>query len=201
MNSYFSSISSATAEEGCNSSDKPPSCSEVSETVSSFDPCYQLFSDRYRILKVLGQGGFGKTFLAVDHVLRELLPVLQYLHDHHIIHRDIKPANIICRNAVKSATYHKYEASQTGHRQLVLVDFGAAKHLAEGRSADLGTLIGSAEYAAPEQTRGHAVFASDLYSLGLTCLYLLTQMSPFDLYDMSEGEWQWQAYLTHPISP
>jgi formylglycine-generating enzyme required for sulfatase activity len=56
-------------------------------------------------------------------------------------------------------------------------------------------MIGSAEYVAPEQMNGKAVNASDLYSLGVTCLYLLTGISPFDLFDVGEHEWIWRDYL------
>ncbi|TYQ25248.1 serine/threonine-protein kinase [Pseudanabaena sp. UWO310] len=231
---------------------------------------YNLLRDRYRILDLLGEGGFGRTFLAVDElqspllcvvkqllpnhsihrqkiqtlfdqeaqrlaqleghtqipklldhfeqdgesfivqewidgwtlqqeiagaipfheievrkVLQGMLPVLQYLHDRQIVHRDIKPDNIIRRKC---------------DQQLVLVDFGAAKQLVNIRPIYTGTMIGSVEYAAPEQIKGQAIFASDLYSLGVTCLYLLTQTSPFDLYDIVENDWKWQAYLPQPIS-
>jgi Ca-activated chloride channel family protein len=118
-------------------------------------------------------------------LLEDLLPVVQFIHDRQVIHRDIKPANII----------------RDRHTQkLYLVDLGAAKHATKTALALTGTLIGSAEYTAPEQTRGKAVFASDLYSLGTTCIHLLTQMSPFDLYDGSEARWIWQDYLTHSVS-
>jgi serine/threonine protein kinase len=120
----------------------------------------------------------------IRQLLGELLPLLQFVHTHQVIHRDIKPANIIRRRQ---------------DRQLYLVDFGSAKY--NWQSLLTGTIIGSAEYAAPEQIRGKAVFASDLYSLGVTCLHLLTQISPFDLYDCSENVWIWHAYLVEPISP
>ncbi len=58
-----------------------------------------------------------------------------------------------------------------------------------------GTTIGTPEYTAPEQNRGKAVFASDLYSLGVTCLHLLTQVSPFELFDVNEDSWMWRRYL------
>lgn len=132
-------------------------------------------------------------------VLRELLPVLQYCHERQIIHRNIKPTNIIHR---KFPVLTPSPLNKDGKMSdLVLVDFGAAKHLRYARSIQTRASIGSAEYAAPEELRGHAVFASDLYSLGITCLYLLTQMSPFDLYDVSKNEWKWQEYLVQPISP
>ena len=136
-------------------------------------------------------------------LLRSLLPVLHYLHNHQIIHQDIKPTNIIRRRAC-----HPIPSLQESSRvELVLVGFSVPelvlvpKLVDEERCRDVAPLMGSAEYAAPEQMLGRAVFASDLYSLGLTCLYLLTQMSPFDLYDMSDATWKWDAYLLQPISP
>ena len=66
--------------------------------------------------------------------------------------------------------------------------------------AQTGTVIGSAESTAPEQTRGKAVFASDLYSLGVTCIHLLTYLPPFDIFDTNEDAWAWRYYLGHPVS-
>ena len=121
----------------------------------------------------------------IRQLLQDLLPVLEFIHRHHVIHRDIKPANIIRRRV---------------DRALVLVDLGAAKFVTGTALLKTGTMIGSAEYTAPEQIRGKAVFSSDLYSLGVTCIHLLTQMSPFDLFDGTEGQWIWRDYLTHSVS-
>ena len=121
----------------------------------------------------------------IRQLLQDLLPVLEFIHHHQVIHRDIKPANIIRRSV---------------DRTLVLVDLGAAKFATGTALLNTGTMIGSAEYTAPEQVRGKAVFASDLYSLGVTCIHLLTQMSPFDLFDGTEGQWIWRDYLTHSVS-
>jgi serine/threonine protein kinase len=63
-----------------------------------------------------------------------------------------------------------------------------------------GTTIGSPEYVAPEQARGWAVFASDIYSLGVTCIHLLTGLSPFNLYDMQQDRWVWRQFLQRPVS-
>ena len=112
-------------------------------------------------------------------LLLDVLPLLHFIHSHHIIHRDIKPENII--------------RSHDG--RLVLVDFGAAKYATETTLGKTGTVIGSAAYTAPEQVRGKAVFASDIYSLGVTGIHLLTEMAPFDLFDSSEDAWVWQQYL------
>ncbi len=83
--------------------------------------------------------------------------------------------------------------------RLGLVDFGAAKSVQGLEPLQTGTTIGSPEYVAPEQARGKAVFASDLYSLGVTCIHLLTQLSPYELFDPHENNWIWRRYLTYPI--
>ena len=118
--------------------------------------------------------------------LTSLVDVLQYVHSFQIIHRDIKPANIV---------------SQPGQLKQppMLVDFGAAKQI--HRNVPANTVIGSAGYAAPEQSMGQATFASDIYSLGLTCLHLLTGMHPFALYSAGEDRWVWPDYLAEPLDP
>lgn len=127
------------------------------------------------------QGAF--TEAQIWQLLQDLLPVLKFIHDRQVIHRDIKPANLI----------------QAGDR-LFLVDFGAAKLVNPADWLQAGTRIGSAEYVAPEQARGQATFASDLYSLGVTCIHLLTDLSPFDLFDLVNDTWIWRSFLNHPIS-
>jgi len=66
--------------------------------------------------------------------------------------------------------------------------------------ARTGTVIGSVGYVAPEQSIGKAVFASDIYSLGVTCLHLLTGIHPFDLFDVNQGIWIWRQRLKNPVS-
>ncbi|MEG4859913.1 serine/threonine-protein kinase [Microcoleus sp. K1-B6] len=129
-------------------------------------------------------------------LLKDLLPVLQFVHDRSVIHRDIKPPNIIRRRLSQTPIIYTYP-TLTG--ELVLVDFGAAK-VVEGLR-ETGTVIGSPEFVAPEQIRGQAVYASDLYSLGVTCIYLLTQISPFDLFDINQDAWVWRDFLKVPIDP
>ncbi|WP_152964929.1 serine/threonine-protein kinase, partial [Limnoraphis robusta] len=128
-------------------------------------------------------GTFNET--QILQLLKKLLPVLYFVHKNQVIHRDVKPDNLIRRASDK---------------QLFLVDFGAAKLATRTALAVTGTTIGSAGYAAPEQALGKANFSSDIYSLGVTCIHLLTQVEPFQLYDVSEGEWVWRDYLTNPIN-
>ncbi|MEH1920265.1 serine/threonine-protein kinase [Nostoc sp.] len=144
----------------------------------------QEFIDGQNLAQELAhKGAFSET--QIWQLLNDLLSVLQFCHARHVIHRDIKPENIILRSS---------------DSKLVLVDFGAAKSATGTALNRTGTSIGSPEYVAPEQMRGRAVFASDIYSLGATCVNLLTQRSPFDSYDTQNDTWVWQQYLQTPIS-
>lgn len=129
------------------------------------------------------KGAFNEA--KIKTLLTDILPVLAFIHSKGVIHRDIKPENIIRRASDNKA---------------ILVDFGAAKVVTPLNRSVTGTVIGSAEYVAPEQTNGKAINASDLYSLGVTCIYLLTQTSPFDLFDTSDHAWVWRQYVNNPVS-
>lgn len=119
-------------------------------------------------------------------LLRDLVPVLEFVHNHHVIHRDVKPENVI-RSGVNGKLY--------------LVDFGAAKFAPSTSMSNLRTIISSAGFTAPEQMVGKAEFVSDLYSLGVTCVHLMTGRPPLELYDMSQDGWVWQDYVAEPVSP
>ncbi len=117
----------------------------------------------------------------IRNVLQDLLSVLQFIHQHNVIHRDIKPDNIIRRKS---------------DQKLVLVDFGIAKYSPNLSQPLTGTLAGTIGYAPLEQIRGGKAYpASDLYSLGMTCIQLLTQMPPNELFDPFTGELIWQSHL------
>lgn len=118
--------------------------------------------------------------------LEDILPILQYVHENKVIHQDIKPENIIRR---------------ASDNKIFLVDFGASKVIENTRLSVTGTVIGSAQYTSPEQSMGKPQYCSDLYSLGVTCLHLLTGIYPFDLFDSGEGDWVWRNYLlNNPVS-
>jgi serine/threonine protein kinase len=118
--------------------------------------------------------------------LQDFLPILKFVHDRESIHRDIKPLNIMRRFD---------SPSQAESGEVVLIDFGIAKSIAGSALLKTGTVVGSPEYIAPEQLKGKAVPASDLYSLGVTCIYLLTGISPFNLFDNDTDRWIWRDYL------
>ncbi|MEG3938948.1 GUN4 domain-containing protein [Microcoleus sp. S36b_A3] len=122
-------------------------------------------------------------------LLLDLLPVLNFVHERNVIHRDIKPENVIRRNR---------------DRKFVLIDFGVSKQVVAEAPTKAGTKLGTPGYAALEQRHGRAVPASDLYSLGVTCIRLLTSVMPYldiygdihdDLYDPLEGRWLWREAL------
>ena len=135
----------------------------------------------------------------VRSLLLDLLPVLQFVHEHQVIHRDIKPENIILRASVSPQPFSN-SVNTAGSGQLVLVDFGAAKVATGTALGRTGTAIGSAGYSAPEQSFGRAVFASDIYGLGVTCIHLLTNQHPYDLFDPNENAWVWRQALPAPVT-
>lgn len=149
------------------------------------------------------QGTFSE--ILIKKILFELLPVLQFVHDSGVIHRDINPKNII-RVTIPTPPLIRSEnnilplSKISGGSKLVLVDFGAAKFTTKTTLAKTGTVIGSAAYTAQEQLMGKAVPSSDLYSLAVTCIHLLTNIHPFDLFSSLEGVWVWQDYLIEPVS-
>ncbi|MEH2256062.1 serine/threonine-protein kinase [Nostoc sp.] len=127
----------------------------------------------------------GKTFSEEEVItlLQQILPVLSYIHSRDVIHRDISPDNLIWR---------------CSDNLPVLIDFGGVKQLpaSQGfwRTKLVGnnTLLGKKGYAPEEQLRqGKAFFSSDLYSLAVTTLVLLTGQEPQKLYDSYQGIWGW----------
>ncbi|MBD1809827.1 serine/threonine protein kinase [Microcoleus sp. FACHB-SPT15] len=144
--------------------------------------------------KLASEGAFSEV--QIRQILNDILPVLQFVHEQGVIHRDINPNNIIRR----TSTPFTHEEIENDEGQLVLVDFNAAKFTTKTALARTGTVIGSAAYTAQEQLMGKAVSSSDWYSLGVTCIHLLTDIHPFDLFNSLEGIWVWQDYLTNPVS-
>ena len=110
------------------------------------------------------ESGLRLTEGEVKNIAQQVLYILDYLHNFQpsIIHRDIKPHTLILGDDVK----------------IFLVDFGAV-HNAYYNTMIGGTVgIGTIGYMSPEQQIGKPVPASDLYSLGRTLLYLLTNRPP-----------------------
>lgn len=127
--------------------------------------------------------------LQVKRFLSEILPVLDYVHQSRVIHRDIKPANMIRRSQ---------------DQKLVLIDFGAVKYQnnqptsteQSDQTALTSYAIGTPGFAPPEQMSMRPVPASDVYALGVSCIYLLTGKSPKEIdYDPHTGELIWEKHV------
>ncbi|MBE9140632.1 serine/threonine protein kinase [Nodosilinea sp. LEGE 07088] len=240
---------------------------------------HQLFRDRYRVIKKLGQGGFGVTYLAqnatlpgepycvikqlcpkagselslerakvrfrrearvlanlgshsqipqlldyfttegefylvqdyvhgetlaqevrrqgrlteaqVKYFLREIIPVVRFIHRNRVVHRDIKPPNVI---------------RSERDRRLVLIDFGAVREFLSdideygSVKAPATQFVGTPGFAPPEQLALRPCYGSDIYALGMTCLYLLTARTPIEFdQDPRTGGIQWHHTVT--VSP
>jgi len=125
----------------------------------------------------------------VEDLLSDILPVLIYVHSRGIIHRDIKPDNIIIRKSDKKP---------------VLIDFGIIKEkvATQIRGANNSSVIlGTPGYMSSEQAAGRPVYSSDLYSLALTAVFLLTGKNAEDFAaDNNTGEILWRSSLKNQHS-
>lgn len=133
----------------------------------------------------------GEAFSEVEvrNLIQQVLPVLAYIHHQGIIHRDISPDNLIRR--------------ERDHCP-VLIDFGVVKELATQLqhldAPTQGTAVGKLGFAPNEQFQtGRAYPSSDLFSLAVTAVVLLTAQEPQALYDDNTSTWRWQDYTT--VSP
>ncbi|MEL6940028.1 MAG: tetratricopeptide repeat protein, partial [Cyanobacteria bacterium J06598_1] len=121
----------------------------------------------------------------VRELMTHALKALAHVHQQNIIHRDIKPDNIIVRSSDNLPC---------------LIDFGAVKELMstvvrQSGGAQSSLVIGTPGFMPPEQAAGRPTFSSDLYSLGMTMIFLLTKRSPAELPTNSHtGEVLWQQF-------
>ena len=92
----------------------------------------------------------------------QICNAVDHAHRQGVLHRDLRPANVL--------------VSETG--LVKVADFGTSRFLEI--AAHGTTVIGSPPYMAPEQFQGKAVFASDVYSLGVTMYQMLTGVLPYD---------------------
>ena len=121
-------------------------------------------------------------------VLTEVLIILRDIHAQKVIHRDIKPANIIRREI---------------DNKLVLIDFGVVKNQVNTVAAGNGDqtaltafAVGTPGFAPPEQLAMRPVYGSDVYALGVTCMYLMSGKAPKNIEsDPLTGEIQWFNYV------
>jgi eukaryotic-like serine/threonine-protein kinase len=119
----------------------------------------------------------------------QICNAVDHAHRQGVIHRDLRPANVLV----------------TEHDMVKVADFGTSRFLEI--AAHGTTVIGSPPYMAPEQFHGKAVFASDIYSLGVTMYQMLTGILPYDtpapadLSKLMSGELVSPPRLKNPSIP
>lgn len=120
-------------------------------------------------------------------IVAEVADILDYLHTLRppVIHRDLKPGNLMRR---------------THDEAIVLVDFGAVRDALADPAMGGSTVVGTYGYMAPEQYRGDASPATDLYALGVTAAVLLTRR-PADALSERPGAIDWRREVdAHPAT-
>lgn len=108
---------------------------------------------------LVGSEAFYRT---VAEIGRQAASALHYAHEHGLLHRDIKPGNLILDR----------------EGRVWVADFGLARAFERSDVSRTGEVVGTLRYMAPEQWKGQAVAASDLYGLGAS-LYELATRRPF----------------------
>jgi len=103
---------------------------------------------------------------------------LQHAHEQGLVHRDLKPQNLLLDSA----------------GTLKIADFGIARSAQGTRLTEIGSVLGTAAYLAPEQATGEqATTAADIYSLGVVIYQMLAGVTPFSyesLADFLHGQTQ-----------
>ncbi|MFI5520090.1 serine/threonine-protein kinase [Streptomyces platensis] len=106
----------------------------------------------------------GLSVELIDRIARGVLAALAAAHGVGITHRDIKPPNVMI----------------TDSGDVLVTDFGIARHHADTKITMTGAVVGTAAYIAPERLKGVEGPAGDLWSLGVTLYHMATGVSPFD---------------------
>src|SRR5207253_9038317 len=110
---------------------------------------------------IIARGGALDVPLALDYAC-QICNAVDHAHRHGVLHRDLRPSNVL--------------VAESG--LVKVADFGTSRFLEI--AAHGTTVIGSPPDMAPEQFQGKAVFASDIYSMGVTMYQMLTGTLPYD---------------------
>jgi serine/threonine protein kinase len=124
---------------------------------------------------------------AVFNLLKDILEVLAFVHQHNIIHRDIKPQNIMRRHS---------------DGKVVLIDFGSIKKLG-ALGANVTIAVGTPGYMPSEQAKGKPKLCSDVYAVGMIGIQALTGLQPNQLQEDPDTEeiiWRHKAQVSDALA-
>jgi serine/threonine protein kinase len=110
---------------------------------------------------IIARDGALDVAISLDYIC-QICNAVDHAHRHGVLHRDLRPSNVLV----------------TDGGLVKVADFGTSRFLEI--AAHGTTVVGSPPYMAPEQFHGKAMFASDLYSLGVTMFQMLTGVLPYD---------------------
>jgi eukaryotic-like serine/threonine-protein kinase len=104
-------------------------------------------------------------------IIEQACEGLDYAHRHGVVHRDVKPGNLL----------------RSREDEVKLADFGIAKATEQSSITQVGSVLGTAAYLAPEQARGEEAGPSaDLYALGVVAYQLISGRLPYDANSLTE---------------
>ena len=104
-------------------------------------------------------------------IIEQACEGLDYAHRHGVVHRDVKPGNLL----------------RAREGQVKLADFGIAKATEQSSITQVGSVLGTAAYLAPEQARGEEAGPSaDLYALGVVAYQLISGRLPYEATSLTE---------------
>lgn len=120
--------------------------------------------------EILRDDGWVEVHEAVP-IIEQACEGLDYAHRHGVVHRDVKPGNLL----------------RAREGEVKLADFGIAKATEQSSITQVGSVLGTAAYLAPEQARGEEAGPSaDLYALGVVAYQLISGRLPYEATSLTE---------------
>jgi eukaryotic-like serine/threonine-protein kinase len=130
--------------------------------------------------EILRDDGWVEVDEAVG-IIEQACEGLYYAHRHGVVHRDVKPGNLLC------SRWPIDDPSDRRSVEVKLADFGIAKATEQSSITQVGSVLGTAAYLAPEQARGEeAGPRADLYALGVVAYQLISGRLPYEAASLTE---------------
>jgi len=128
------------------------------------------YIEGYSCAEILRDDGWVEVAEAIS-IIDQACEGLHYAHRHGVVHRDVKPGNLL----------------RAREGEVKLADFGIAKATEQSSITQVGSVLGTAAYLAPEQARGEeAGPRADLYALGVVTYQLISGRLPYEATSLTE---------------